>query len=299
MGIDQVARGRTPLACPYCRTPLIAKKGRILSPHFAHDGPTCRESAERHAARIPFYDELETLGPLGRSDLKLSAALVGQTINETSFRGWRRAALRRLIEAEILEEVSRGERWVNGIGSHRHSAWGTLVVRAFRGRLTLAELGSVQERAVLQKLADLERRAAEPRDVAVVTDLRLYRAQLARVVSLDLYLIRAELDGRVLHKIGVTARSVDERLPEIRADLAEHFDQIDLDVQGVWQRRGSLELYFKRLFASRRVRIGTLTEYFSFDERASGGKLHRRPLTMLAKLEPWKLPPELSRLVGG
>ena len=294
VGIDQVERGRTALGCPYCASLLIAKKGRVLVPHFAHDGPSCRESADRRASHIPFYDDLDTVPGLERSDLRLCASLLRTSINVTSFRGWRRAALARLLGAGLLEEVPRGQRWVNGLGSHRHTDWGTKMAGAVRGRLTLSALAAVQERAMIEKLDRLETEAVA--DPTAATDLDLYRAQLGRVLSLNLYLLEVTADGRVLHKIGVTSRGVEGRLVELRADLSRHFDEIELNVSGVWSHRGSLELYFKRLFARRRARIGTFTEYFNFEEPSSGGGRYRRPFTMLAKLAPWTLPPRLGRL---
>jgi hypothetical protein len=275
--VDAVERGRTTLACPYCATGLVAKKGRVLAPHFAHDGATCRESSERGAARIPLYDDFAELEPLGRSDLRLCAQLRRRTINRTSLRGWRRASLDRLVDAGLIEEVPRGERWVNGVGSHRHTEWGERVARATRHQLPLAELAHVQERAALDKLDRLERAALDDGERGPL-DLRLYRAQLARLLALDLYLLRVSADRARLHKIGVTARPIEERIPEIRADLAPHFDRVEIEIAGVWPHRGSAELYFKRAFAKRQVRIGPLTEYFSFDG-------YEKPLAQLAKLD--------------
>ena len=288
VAIDAVPRGRGSLACPYCATGLIAKKGRVLVPHFAHDGPTCRESSESGAARVPLYDDFATLEPLVRADLRLCAQLRRRTINHTSLRGWRRAALGRLLEAGLLEEVPRGERWVNGVGSHRHTAWGEQVAAATRYKLTLRELASVQERAALEKLDRLQREALDG-DAARATDLRLYQAQLARLSSLDLYFLRVTADRARLHKIGVTARPVEERIPEIKTDLAEHFSSVEIEVEGVWPRRGSLELYFKRVFARRQVRLGRLTEYFSFDGYA-------RPFRLLSELDSAPSPHLQARL---
>ncbi|MBW2280543.1 MAG: GIY-YIG nuclease family protein [Deltaproteobacteria bacterium] len=297
VGVDEVASGRTALSCPYCETRLLAKKGRVLAAHFAHDGETCRESAERQAARIPFYDDFETLEPLGRADLKLCRSLRGQTINHTSLRGWRRASLRRLVDAGLIEEVPRGQRWVDGIGSHRHTAWGEAVAAATRHRLTLAAMAEVQARAALAKLDALEARAADRASPLSSVDLRLYRASLARLLSLDLYLLEARADGRVLHKIGVTARSIDDRLPEIRTDLSAHFEQVEVDVHGVWPQRGSLELYFKQRFAPRRATLGSHTEYFEFDTRPEGGRLYRVPFKMLAELDTTPVPQRLADLL--
>lgn len=288
IAVEVVDRGRTALACPYCSTGLIAKKGRILAPHFAHDGATCRESHERAAARVPLYDDFATLEPLGRADLRLCAQLLRRPINHTSLRGWRRSALARLVDAQLIEEVPRGERWVNGVGSHRHTAWGKQIAGATRYRLTLSELASAQERAALEKLDRLED-VARDGDERNAMDVRLYRAQLARLFSLGLYLLRVRADSAQLHKIGVTARSVEERLPEIRQDLEAHFGDVELEVEGHWPNRGSLEFYFKRLFTRRQVRIGSLTEYFSF-----GG--YRRPFTLLAQLDS-TLSPRLQALL--
>src|SRR6185369_14590010 len=55
--IDDVPRGRTALACPYCGGPLIAKKGEIKAPHFAHLGETCLDSErEDDLLQLPGYD---------------------------------------------------------------------------------------------------------------------------------------------------------------------------------------------------------------------------------------------------
>jgi hypothetical protein len=288
VAIEAVERGRTALACPYCATRLLAKKGPVLAPHFAHEGATCRDSRERAAAFVPFHDDFSTLEPLGRADLRLCAQLLQRPINHTSLRGWRRSALARLVDAGLIEEVPRGERWVNGIGSHRHTAWGEQIAGATRYRLTLNDLARVQERAALEKLDRLED-VARNGDERHSMDVRLYRAQLARLFSLDLYLLRVRVDHAQLHKIGVTARDLEERLPEIRQDLGAHFRDVEVEVEGRWANRGSVELYFKRVFARRQVRIGSLTEYFSFDG-------YRRPFSLLAKLDS-ALSPRLQALL--
>src|SRR5688572_18343649 len=45
--ISEVETGTTGLLCPDCRTPLIARKGEIRQPHFAHkSGEDCRTAGE-------------------------------------------------------------------------------------------------------------------------------------------------------------------------------------------------------------------------------------------------------------
>ena len=138
-------------------------------------------------------------------------------------------------------------------------------------------------------LAKLDALEAGAVDAGGQVDLLLYRAQLARVLELDLYLLEVESGRGVLHKIGVTSRGIEARLPEIRADLATHVGAVELRVQNVWRHRGCLELYFKQAFAKQRVELGPLTEYFALQGR--------KPFRWLGALEPWALPPRLKKLL--
>jgi hypothetical protein len=167
-------------------------------------------------------------------------------INATSLRGRRRRSLERLIEAGLIEEVPAGQRWVNGVGSHRHSERGLLVARAIALELSLPQFAELQRTLIQTRREQLERAAevAEPPSAAI--DLRLYRAQLERLDALALYLLAVRADRRALHKIGGTSRPIDERLAEVRGDLAQHFDHAELVVAGLWPGRGSVEHYFKR-----------------------------------------------------
>ncbi|CBN55031.1 hypothetical protein OSCI_1460007 [Kamptonema sp. PCC 6506] len=45
--IDEVARGKTNLACLYCGGELTAKKGAVKEHHFAHTGETCKPVSHR------------------------------------------------------------------------------------------------------------------------------------------------------------------------------------------------------------------------------------------------------------
>ena len=59
-GIDDVARGKTHLACLYCGGGLTAKKGSVKEHHFAHTGETCKPVRERMKTKafpsLPLYD---------------------------------------------------------------------------------------------------------------------------------------------------------------------------------------------------------------------------------------------------
>jgi len=99
-----------------------------------------------------------------------------------------------------------------------------------------------------------------------LTDLKLYRYQWRRALACTLYFLEIEYAGGKLHKIGVTTRPIDERLPEIAADLAALVDAAKLKVLDTWLHRGNVEFYFKYRYAAQRVTLGNLTEYFAFEK---------------------------------
>ena len=54
--IQDIAKGKTSLKCPYCHTALTAKKGKIKEHHFAHTEETCRPVANQEFPVLPLYD---------------------------------------------------------------------------------------------------------------------------------------------------------------------------------------------------------------------------------------------------
>jgi hypothetical protein len=97
-------------------------------------------------------------------------------------------------------------------------------------------------------------------------DFRIYRAQLKRILENNLYFLQIQVGRKLLHKIGVTRRSIEERVMEVQRDLAVHYKRVDIQVLDVWKHRGNVELYFKHRYKDFNYRIGSLTEYFQFPD---------------------------------
>jgi hypothetical protein len=74
-------------------------------------------------------------------------------------------------------------------------------------------------------------------------------------------LVRAA--GETLYKIGVTQRSVDERMAEIAQDVRAVASDVVIRVLGTWPQRGNVELYFKHRYGVHQQRLGSFTEYFA------------------------------------
>lgn len=277
--IGEVGRGKTNLACPYCRGSLVAKKGQLLSAHFAHAGQSCAPARRQSVPTLPLYDRFDLHLP-GRlwSALQLMWANYGRV-------GWgigyfdSQRTLQKLGALGILEWNEFKGKWF--FTNKGKIPFGALSMRLF---------ADIQEAMILTLLDDLVKRAAgHPGDLVAQTDMRLYQAQLRRVLSSTLYFLRVNAPQETLFKIGITTRGIEERIDEIRADLISHFGPVDIQVVDTWPYRGSVELYFKHRYAGQRMLIGNLTEYFAFDDPAPAIRDLRRIGVKGLTPEEWSL----------
>ncbi|MBD0304299.1 MAG: GIY-YIG nuclease family protein [Tolypothrix sp. T3-bin4] len=107
-----------------------------------------------------------------------------------------------------------------------------------------------------------------------LTDLKLYRAQLKRILSCTLYFLEIQTNKGTLYKIGVTERRVTERMAEAERDLLAQYQNITIQVLGTWSHRGNVELYFKHRYRDFNYPIDNLTEYYKFNTEDAKIVLH-------------------------
>jgi hypothetical protein len=257
MSIDEVGRGKTNLACLYCGGSLTAKKGSVKEHHFAHTGETCKFVSQRIKTKafpsLPLYDnfniqlqgeELEQLKVLWKEYGAQDYAIPKDLVNE-------RWELKGLLESE-------------GSRSYQFTHLGLIPV----GALPLALFNSVQEPLLLSELMKLERSVeiAEAAGLSCLderrVDLLIYRVQLRRILVNSLYFLEVKADGNTFYKIGITTRSIEERIAEVQRDVRAHYSDVAVSLLGLWEHRGNVELYFKHRYQSFNYRIGKLTEYF-------------------------------------
>jgi hypothetical protein len=205
--IDEVARGKTNLACLYCGGSLTAKKGSVKEHHFAHTEETCKPVSQRIKTKafpsLPLYDnfniqlkgeELEQLVVLRKEYGAQDYAIPKDLVNE-------RWQLKGLLESE-------GDR------TYQFTDLGKIPV----GALPLALFNRVQEPLLLSELASLEGSVeiAEAAGLSCLderrADLLIYRAQLRRILVNALFFLEVKAEGNCFYKIGVTTRSIEERI---------------------------------------------------------------------------------------
>jgi hypothetical protein len=257
--IDEVVRGKTQLTCLYCGGGLTAKKGSVKEHHFAHTRETCKPVSQRMKTKafpaLPLYDnfniqlkgeELEQLKVLWKEYGAQDYAIPKDLVN---FR-WQ---LKGLLESE-------GDR------SYRFTNLGKIPV----GALPLALFNGVQEPLLLDQLVQLERSVdvAEAAGLSCLeerlADLQIYRTQLHGILVNSLYFLEVKADKNIFYKIGITTRSSEERIAEVQRDLKAYYSDVIINLLGLWEHRGNVELYFKHRYKAFNYRIGKLTEYFAF-----------------------------------
>jgi hypothetical protein len=153
-----------------------------------------------------------------------------------------------------------------GVSTYQFTGLGKIPV----GALPLALFNKVQEPLLLSALASLEGSV----EMAVAAglscleerraDLLIYRAQLRRILVNSLYFLEVKADDHCFYKIGVTTRSIKERIAEVQRDVKAHYLDVGVSLLGLWEHRGNVELYFKHRYQPFNYWIGKLTEYFAF-----------------------------------
>ncbi|MFM6212922.1 GIY-YIG nuclease family protein [Planktothrix sp.] len=256
--IEEVSRGKTQLTCLYCGGQLTAKKGKVKEHHFAHTGDSCKPVSARVKNKafpsLPLYDnfniqlkgeELEQLKILWKEYGALNYPITKDLINFQ----W------------MLKKLMR---------SHDSNYQFTDLGKIPVGALSLKLFNQVQEPLMLTELTKLEQSANLAQAASLSSldekraDLQIYRAQLRRILLNSLYFLEIKADGQTFYKIGITTRQIEERIAEIQRDLKQHYSEVVVNLLGLWQHRGNVELYFKHRYKVFNYPIGSLTEYFKF-----------------------------------
>jgi len=257
--IDEVVRGKTNLACLYCGGGLTAKKGSVKEHHFAHTGETCKPVSQRIKTKafpaLPLYDNF-------------SIQLKGEDLKQLKVLWKEYGAEKRSIPQDLVNFrwQLKGLLESEGSRSYQFTHLGKIPV----GALPLALFNKVQEPLLLSELVKLEQSAgvAEAAGLSCLeerrADLLIYRAQLRRILVNSLYFLEVKADGNTFYKIGITTRSIEERIAEVQRDVRGHYSDVVVNLLGLWEHRGNVELYFKHRYKAFNYRIGQLTEYFVF-----------------------------------
>lgn len=275
-------RGRVELVCPYCGVGLLARKGEQLVHHFAHDGETCHEAArDFERLNLPIWDrfhvylsakEWKTLqtyhsGSLNNIRLLLDRGLVKENPFDRKHR----------YELTPTGKIPFGEATLSAFADFqdgevyaRHNELAETAQKAAFGIPQTASITYMQHGSVhTVDVSHIVRWRAAPNpemERAARTDLNIYRAQVKRVYSQQLYLLLIEHTAGTLYKLGVTARPIEQRIEEVKRDLKPFIDIRHIEALRLLRNQGAVERYAHHRYQAHRAAMGLLTEYYTFDK---------------------------------
>lgn len=294
VSVDDVDRCKNNYYCPYCQGELIAKKGKIKVHHFAHKSETCNPVKNQNINLPLFWGfdlvlsrqylnilrELElrnfqpryfALPSLQKKEnrifgyLKRKKVLSDRINYQTGLTELGKVILKKptLLEfCEIQEKLSQ-EKFIQ----LREQIFLLLdfIERTIEYKKTRYKHKSIKQQKIVDKnLEDAEEDLKQAR-----IDFMLYHAQYQRVLRNSLYFLEITTDSKTFYKIGVTSRDIETRIQEISVDLSKLFAKFSVCLLGVWSHRGNAEHYFKYRYEDYNFPLGSLTEYFLFEDTQS------------------------------
>jgi len=111
-------------------------------------------------------------------------------------------------------------------------------VKSSVGALPLVLFNRVQEPLLLAELMKLEGSVeiAEAAGLSCLDErlaaLQIYRVQLRRILVNSLYFLEVKADGNCFYKIGVTTRSIEQRIAEVQRDVRAHYSDVVVNLLG-------------------------------------------------------------------
>ncbi len=248
------------LSCPFCGGALTAKQGDVVGHHFAHQADTCRPASASAEDFIPSYEGyfLQGLTPAQRRVMEGILKQRGDTPRFFDAHSIHLTTLRALGAMHFLDVIFVS--W--GYGRHEALARTTNKGLAFGCRLSPAEYAAYMWSEFRRSRASLEKRDDPEAPIA----RHMLELEMARVERTALYLLRVEADGRIIHKIGITARPIEARIAEVEAFLKERFGKLAITPLFYLPSVPYVEGYFKARYAARQLHIGRATEYFELGE---------------------------------
>lgn len=275
--IDDVKSGMTKLKCPYCEGALVAKKGKLVSHHFAHKADSCISSANSTLSKyLPLFDFFR-LGITSNKQVIELKRLIGKV--ENNCEDWRFYQPSNSYSSKyIYRSLSEYEtNWSSNIYSVKtkyldlflelgflklgdkieHNRKVSGKGKAFAIKYTLKEF-YLWAKSEFEKLAN--NTTIEPKELDMIQAIQ------KRLMNHHLYFIEIKADKETFYKIGITSRSYNERINEIKTFLKKHYKTVKINKVYYLDSVASVEGYFKAKYSKHQFKVGTATEYFKFEK---------------------------------
>ncbi|MEL6719434.1 MAG: GIY-YIG nuclease family protein [Bacteroidota bacterium] len=286
--ISEVERGATDLQCPYCHAALLAKKGKVMTHHFAHRNQSCWSSSgndffglknkiDPHQSLLEYAQK--TTQTIHQNLIKLQKRLAKQQEQQTNIQAqikkmWAsltqiapqneaaqkaKSTIRKYLENEFapfpdLTAIRHASLFSYTDGTqkvHYHQLDDTKH-QHFYPTFYHYPLSALQQyHTNRQRIAELEEK------------INLYQKDQAWFQQFKLYFLEIEVSKQaIFYKIGLTSRPLVQRLAEVENTLKKTFEQVNIKVLYELHHVAFLERFFKQKYRAYRYELGQFTEYF-------------------------------------
>lgn len=290
--ISEIKSGRTDVCCPYCNQPLIAKKGRIKRHHFAHSGVGCVVHFAGHffglAGRLPVslplsiyaQTKLTKINAYYRKLLEEHQDFQQKKTGEITIIPALKHTLNLLLKTdktghvkEVLEQVDRFMNYTIAPFPNFHLIRSSELPPTYtdgKKNCTFSELENDKHEYYYATIFEpainfLKKYHQTTYDFKEISEkMNLFQKDLAYFNQFHLYFIEVMADHQRFYKIGLTSRKLETRIKEIEQDLKKYYLNIQLTPLFEIKGFAFLETFFKQKYTEQQMKMGTLTEYFSF-----------------------------------
>lgn len=292
--ISEIKSGRTDVCCPYCKQPLIAKKGRIKRHHFAHSGVGCIAHYAGHffglAGRLPISLPLSVYAQQKLTKINGYFSKLQQAHQEFHLRNAGEVTiipalhdtLKLLLTSDKTGQVKEVRKQVDRFMNQTIAPFPDFhLIRSSelpptytdgKHTCTFSELANDKYEYYYAAIFEpavkfLKKYHQTSYDFKEIADkMNLFQKDLAYFNQFDLYFIEVIADHQRFYKIGLTSRKLEIRLKEIEQDLKNFY--LNIQMTPLFEIKGFafLETFFKQKYVNQQMKIGSLTEYFSFSK---------------------------------
>ncbi|EJL6467005.1 hypothetical protein CGT68_11515 [Vibrio cholerae] len=256
--IDSQKSGKTDLACPFCKCPLIAVKGKTNAAHFRHDGETCNESLNE-IPPIPAWHHFHLNYPLDIINA-LKDGYQSDSKSPNVFQH-RKSGLYRIPDT-AKQELLRRDDWTDNLIF-------TDTAKIILGSLPLLGFNQWMRNTLQIRVHALREAVEQGTKHRAWLEIEAHRQQAILKASLYFFEYKLE-DNSLIYKVGRTSREPEERLKETVLDLEKATGKavIKSTILRKVANCGHIEKYVFHRYNNQLANIGTHTEYLALDDKS-------------------------------
>ncbi|HIF9218103.1 TPA: GIY-YIG nuclease family protein [Photobacterium damselae] len=256
--IDSQKSGKGDLVCPFCYCPLITVKSKIKADHFRHDGETCNESLNE-IPQIPAWHHFHLNYPVKVIDA-LKDGYQADSKSPNVFQHWK-SGLHHFPHTTKVELFKRDD-WTENLLF-------TDTARIILGSLPLLQFSQWMRNTLQIRIQTLRDAIKQGDQHQAWLEIEAQRQE--SILKASLYLFGYQLeDNSVIHKVGRTSRSTEQRLKETTCDLEKVTGKtvVKSAVLREVANSGHVEKYVFHRYSNQLANIGSHTEYLVLDDKS-------------------------------